>query len=115
MNPIVGMGSRGWVMRYTTVFLMALFTAGCGPGSGGNDEGLKRIAICQEVMRKYIVEAHLYERDWKKTIASCNLSQFHRTLEQWQCVLTEVNAGKPYVQASDQCGSTPVQEGLKNK
>ena len=102
-------------MRNLTVFLAALLTAGCDAGSEGKDEGLQRIAICQEVMRKYIVEAHLYERDWKKTIASCNLSQFHRTLEQWQCVLNEVSAGKSYVQASDQCGSTPVQEGLKNK
>jgi hypothetical protein len=115
MSSIVGMGGRGSVVRYLTVFLVALVTTGCGAGGEGTNEGLKRIAICEEVMRKYIVEAHLNERDWKKTIASCNLSQFHRTFEQWQCVLNEVNTGKSYVQASDQCGSTPVQEGLKNK
>jgi len=96
-------------------FLAALLSTGCGAGGEGTDQGLKRIAICEEVMRKYIVEAHLHERDWKKTIASCNLSQFHRTLEQWQCVLNEMTSGKSYVQASDQCGGAAVQEGFNNK
>lgn len=84
-----------------------LLLAGCSSSDSGgeNTEAQKRLKVCEAVMKKYIVEAHLYERDWKKTIGSCNISQLHRTLEQWECVLAGMEGGEKYVDASDRCGS----------
>lgn len=80
---------------------------GCGQGDTSADLTQKRLKVCEEVMRRYIVESKLAERDWKKTVGSCNISQLHRSLDQWECVLKGMEDGQKYVDASDRCGATP--------
>ena len=94
-------------MQRRLVTSLTLLLSACGPDTPSSDENQQRLKICQTVMQKYIEESHLNERDWKKTIGSCNISQLHRTLDQWQCVLKAMEGGQRYVDASDQCGSTP--------
>ena len=81
--------------------------SGCGQSGSSNDLTQKRLKVCEEVMRRYIVESKLAERDWKKTVGSCNISQLHRSLEQWECVLKGMENGQKYVEAADRCGATP--------
>lgn len=81
--------------------------AGCGQGDMSTEITQKRVKVCEEVMKKYIVEAKLVERDWKKTIATCNISQLHRSLAQWECVLKGMEEGQEYVKATDRCGAAP--------
>ena len=80
---------------------------GCGQSGSSNDLTQKRLKVCEEVMRRYIVESKLAEGDWKKTVGSCNISQLHRSLEQWECVLKGMENGQKYVEAADRCGATP--------
>lgn len=79
---------------------------GCSNPSVDNTETQKRIAVCEQIMQKYIVEAKIYERDRKRLVASCNISQKERTLAQWQCVLDAMDKGTKYADASDQCGKS---------
>jgi len=66
----------------------------------------RRIALCKEVMKLYIVEAKTYERDRKKLVESCHISQRERSEEQWQCTLSAMKQGEKYVESSDKCGKT---------
>lgn len=92
--------------------LMAVL-AGCSEQSPENAEAEKRIAACQEVMKLYMTQATVYERDRKRLIGSCHISQSKRTLEQWQCTLKAMQSGEKFKNSSDQCGakddSTPPQ------
>lgn len=93
------------------VVLLSAGLAGCSdPSDSGlaaqNAETEKRIAVCQEVMKTYIQQANTYERDRKRLIGSCQISQKERTLEQWQCALSAMQNGEKYESASDKCGRT---------
>jgi len=92
-------------MKWLGILLGGLLLTGCDPVPEKDVESQKRLNICKAVMKRYITEAHLYERDWEKTIGSCNISQMHRTTEQWECVLKVMEGGEKYVDASDRCGS----------
>ena len=89
-------------------FLLAL--AGCQAEDPINVEAEKRVAACQEVMKLYMTQATVYERDRKRLVGSCHISQSKRTLEQWQCTLKAMQTGEKFKNSSDQCGakdSTP--------
>lgn len=94
----------------TIAYLIALsvLLAACSPPPQESSETAQRIATCEEAMKMYIVEAKTYERDRKRVIGSCQISQRERTLEQWQCVVAAQKQGRKYAEASDQCGRTPV-------
>jgi putative hemolysin len=85
---------------------MILFLASCSSQTPENADTEKRIALCQEVMKLYIEEAKTYERDRKKLIASCHMSQRERTVEQWRCTLNAMQQGGKYSVSSDKCGRT---------
>lgn len=78
--------------------------AGCSPQSEENAEAEKRIATCQEVMKVYMTQVTVYERDRKRLVGSCQIAQRHRSLEQWQCTLSSMQKGEKYKDASDKCG-----------
>jgi hypothetical protein len=88
------------------LLILAASLAGCTQQSAENADTEKRIGLCLEVMKLYIVEAKVYERDRKKLVASCHISQKERTIEQWQCTLSAMQKGEKYESASDQCGRT---------
>ena len=79
--------------------------AGCSGPSPENADTQQRIALCESVMKKYIVEANTYERDRKRLIGSCHISQKERSIAQWQCVLDAMDRGTKYAEASEQCGT----------
>jgi len=90
--------------------LLAVLAAGCEQQSPETVEAEKRIAACQEVMKLYMTQATVYERDRKRLVGSCHISQSKRTLEQWQCTLKEMQTGEKFKNSSDKCGakdSTP--------
>ncbi|WP_045225069.1 hypothetical protein [Methyloterricola oryzae] len=89
------------------IFALPFITAACSPQAPENSETEERIAICKNVMKRYIVEAKTYERDRERLIGSCHMTQMERTLEQWQCVLSSMEKGQKYVDASDKCGKKP--------
>jgi hypothetical protein len=91
---------------YVCGILAATTLLGCSSPSGDNVETSKRIALCEEVMKSYIKEANTYERDRKRLIGSCHISQKERTLEQWQCTLDSMQKGEKYDAASEKCGRT---------
>ncbi len=98
----------------TILLLSALLTllTGCEAQDPVNVEAEKRIAACQEVMKLYMTQATVYERDRKRLLGSCHISQSKRTLEQWQCTLKAMQTGEKFKNSSDQCGakdSTPPQ------
>ena len=98
----------------TILFLMAalLTMTGCESQDPINVEAEKRIAACQEVMKLYMTQATVYERDRKRLLGSCHIAQSKRTLEQWQCTLKAMQTGVKFKDSSDQCGakdSTPPQ------
>ena len=84
-------------------FLLAL--AGCQAEDPINVEAEKRVAACQEVMKLYMTQATVYERDRKRLIGSCHIAQSKRTLEQWQCTLKEMQTGVKFKDSSDKCGA----------
>jgi hypothetical protein len=84
--------------------VVAAILAGCSDPSSDSGETQRRIGLCQQVMKKYIIEAKTYERDQQRLIASCQISQKDRSIEQWQCVLDAVDKGEKYAEASDKCG-----------
>lgn len=93
-------------MKTVLLALSALLVlSGCEQQSPETAEAEKRIAACQEVMKIYIVQANVYERDRKRTIGSCHISQGKRTLEQWQCTLKEMQSGVKFKDSSDKCGA----------
>lgn len=94
----------------TSIFPLALFLllSACAPPPQESSETSRRIAACEEAMKLYIAEAKTYDRDRKKIIGSCQISQRERTLEQWQCVVAAQRQGRKYAEASDQCGRTPA-------
>lgn len=96
----------------TTIFgaLTLIFLSGCSPQSEENADTEKRIAACQEVMKLYITQATVYERDRKRLIGSCHISQAKRTLEQWQCTLKAMQTGEKFKDSSDKCGAKGVVE-----
>ncbi len=98
-------------MKKTCVAAFFLATlAGCEQQSPETADAEKRIAACQEVMKLYMTQATVYERDRKRLLGSCHISQSKRTLEQWQCTLKEMQTGVKFKDSSDKCGakdSTP--------
>lgn len=92
-------------MKNGVGIVLAASLVGCSGPSPENTETQQRIAICEQVMKKYIVEANTYERDRQRLIASCNISQRNRTLQQWQCALEAMEKGTKYADASNQCGN----------
>ncbi len=96
-------------MKKTAITLLALSAlAGCEPQSADNLETQQRIAACEDVMRLYITQGKVYERDRKRLIGSCHIAQSKRTLEQWQCALKAMQGGEPFKSASDKCGGAEV-------
>ena len=97
------------------LFLLVAFLSlvGCETQTPENAEALKRVAVCEEVMKLYMTQATVYERDRKRLVGSCHISQSKRTLEQWQCTLKAMQTGEKFKASSDQCGasadSTPPQ------
>ncbi len=91
----------------TTLLIASLLVllAGCETQSPENADTEKRIAACQEVMRLYMTQATVYERDRKRLIGSCHIAQSKRTLEQWQCTLKAMQTGEKFKDASDKCGA----------
>jgi hypothetical protein len=87
-----------------TAVLLAALAAGCEQQSPENLETEKRIAACQEVMKLYMTQATVYERDRKRLVGSCHISQSKRTLEQWQCTLKAMQKGALFKNSSDECG-----------
>jgi hypothetical protein len=85
--------------------ITASVLAGCSSPSPENADTQQRIALCESVMKKYIVEANTYERDRKRLIGSCHISQKERSIEQWQCLLDAMERGTKYAEASEQCGT----------
>jgi hypothetical protein len=85
--------------------IAASLMAGCSSPSPENADTKQRIALCESVMKKYIVEANTYERDRQRLIGSCHISQKERSIEQWQCVLAAMDQGTKYAEASERCGS----------
>jgi hypothetical protein len=93
-------------MKKTGIAALLLATlAGCEPQSTETAEAEQRIAACQEVMKLYITQATVYERDRKRLIGSCHISQGKRTLAQWQCTLKAMQTGEKFKASSDQCGA----------
>ena len=92
----------------TALFLSALIVilSGCETQAPETAEAEKRIAACQEVMKLYITQAIVYERDRKRLLASCHIAQSKRTLEQWQCTLKAMQTGEKFKNSSDQCGAS---------
>lgn len=90
------------------LLLLGSTLAGCSSPTAENAETEKRIATCQEVMKIYIKQANTYERDQKRLIGTCHMSQKERTLKQWQCALAGMQKGEGYEAASDRCGKTSV-------
>lgn len=88
------------------VVLVVVLLGGCSEQTAENDLTRRRVAACQQVMKAYIKEAKIYERDQDRLIASCGISQKERTLEQWQCTLAGMEKGGKYAEASDACGKT---------
>lgn len=80
-----------------------LVLGGCPEQSEENAETKQRIATCQEVMQMYIKEANTYERDRKRLVGSCHISQRERTLQQWQCAVDNMKKGMKYAEVSDFC------------
>jgi hypothetical protein len=96
-------------MKKTAITLLALSTlAGCEPQSADNLETQQRIAVCEDVMRVYMTQGKVYERDRKRLVGSCQIAQSKRTLEQWQCALKAMQGGEPFKSASDKCGGAAV-------
>ena len=85
-------------------FAFLILLAGCETQSPEIAEAEKRITACQEVMKLYITQATVYERDRKRLLGSCHISQSKRTLEQWQCTLKAMQTGEKFKNSSDQCG-----------
>lgn len=85
---------------------LALLLAACEQQSEQNADTEKRIATCQDVMRLYIEQGNVYERDRKRLIGSCHISQKERSLEQWQCTLAAMQKGEKFEPASNKCGRT---------
>ena len=69
---------------HVATVLLAALAAGCEQPSPETAEAEKRIAACEEVMKLYMTQATVYERDRKRLVGSCHISQSKRTLEQWQ-------------------------------
>ncbi len=93
-------------MKTTLLILsLLLILAGCESQTPENAETEQRIAVCQEVMKLYMTQATVYERDRKRLVGSCHIAQGKRTLEQWQCTLKEMQAGVKFKDASDKCGA----------
>lgn len=92
-------------MKIRVAILVAGSLVGCTNQSSESTDTKARIAVCEDVMRKYIVEAKIYERDRQRLVASCNISQKERTLEQWQCVLAGMETGAKYAEMSERCGT----------
>jgi hypothetical protein len=92
----------------TVLFVVAalLTLSGCEQQTPENAETEKRIATCQEVMKLYMTQATVYERDRKRLLGSCHIAQSKRTLEQWQCTLKEMQTGEKFKNSSDKCGAT---------
>ncbi|BBL70858.1 hypothetical protein [Methylogaea oryzae] len=88
---------------YPLGLILAANLAGCTGQSAENAEIDKRIAICQDVMKLYIKEANTHERDRKRLIGTCHMSQKERTTEQWQCTLAGMQGGGKYAEVSDKC------------
>jgi hypothetical protein len=86
------------------LLVLVLVLSGCSEQSAENDLTRSRVAACQQVMKAYIKEAKIYERDHDRLIASCGISQKERTLEQWQCALAGMEKGGKYTEVSDACG-----------
>lgn len=108
------MNVRAWALALPLALWGCSQPSGEGSNSGVGAESAdarKRIAVCEEVMKNYIQEAKTYDRDRKRLIGSCQISQRERTLEQWQCVLDGQRKGEKYVEASDRCGRTPSESG----
>lgn len=78
--------------------------AGCEEQTPENAETEKRIATCQEVMKLYMTQGKVYERDRKRLIGTCHISQSKRTLAQWECTLKAMQAGGLLKDSSDKCG-----------
>ena len=91
----------------TILFLLTLSfaLAGCETQAPETVEAEKRIAVCQEVMKLYMTQATVYERDRKRLLGSCHISQGKRTLEQWQCTLKAMQTGEKFKDSSEQCGA----------
>ena len=91
----------------TTLLITSLLVVltSCESQSPENAETEKRIAACQEVMKLYMTQATVYERDRKRLIGSCHISQSKRTLEQWQCTLKAMQDGEKFKDASEKCGA----------
>lgn len=87
--------------------IAASVLAGCSSPSPENADTQQRIALCESVMKKYIVEANTYERDRQRLIGSCHISQKERSIEQWKCVLEAMEQGTKYAEASERCGTAP--------
>lgn len=90
--------------KSSIAFLLLAVLAGCEQQSPENLETEKRIAACEEVMKLYITQANVYERDRKRLVGSCHISQAKRTLEQWQCTLKAMQTGDKFKDSSDKCG-----------
>lgn len=84
---------------------LALAAAGCEQEQPVNVETQKRIAACEEVMKLYMTQGRVYERDRKRLIGSCQISQSKRTLAQWECTLQAMQKGTLFKNASDDCGA----------
>jgi hypothetical protein len=97
------------MMRRGFVFVLPVILMGCSEQGNVNDSAdtRKRIGICEEVMKRYIVEANTYERDRKRLIGSCHISQKERSVEQWQCILDDMNKNQKYDDARNRCGKSP--------
>lgn len=91
-------------MKTTILTILFIALAGCETQSPENAEMEKRIATCQEVMKIYMTQSTVYERDRKRLVGTCHISQSKRTLEQWQCTLSAMQKGEKFKAASDQCG-----------
>ncbi|MFO1418938.1 MAG: hypothetical protein U1E83_09750 [Methylotetracoccus sp.] len=83
-----------------------LLIGACSEQSADNALTERRVALCKDVMKAYIKEAKIYERDRDRLIGSCGISQKERTVDQWQCVLAAVQGGQKYAEASQACGSS---------
>lgn len=94
--------------NYVVSFLLLAGVVGCTEKTADNAATERRIALCQEVMKSYIVEANIHKRDQKRIIGTCHMAQKERTEEQWRCALDSMRKGEAYDAASDKCGKTNV-------
>jgi len=96
--------------KYLIGACCALLLSGCETQDPANAEAEARVAACQEVMKIYMTQAMVYERDRKRLLGSCHISQSKRTLEQWQCTLKEMQTGTKFKDSSDKCGAKGAED-----